>query len=286
MPMQEVHFTIAAPYGEKQMLADARYLPNNTPKPVVLFVHGFKGFKDWGTWHLVANAFAEAGFVFVKANLSHNGTTPEHPTDFADLEAFGHNNFTIELDDIGAMIDRLCGPDSPLPATEADTNHLYLVGHSRGGGLVLLKAYEDNRIKAVTTLASVSDFSNRYPEETLEYWRQQGVIYIPNSRTGQEMPLYYQFVEDYLRDPDRFDIPTAANQLTIPLFVVHGTDDPTVPVYAAHELKQQQPRARLLIIEGADHTFGSKHPAQGDTLPPHTLQATEATIAFFKELGS
>ena len=49
----------------------------------------------------MADRFADAGFVFVKFNLSHNGTTIEHPIDFVDLEAFGNNNFAKELDDLG-----------------------------------------------------------------------------------------------------------------------------------------------------------------------------------------
>ena len=75
------------------------------PHPVVVFAHGFKGFKDWGPFGLVARAFAASGFAFVKFNFSFNGTTPEQPNDFADLGAFSENNFTRELNDLGSMIE-------------------------------------------------------------------------------------------------------------------------------------------------------------------------------------
>ena len=45
--------------------------PNSeNPAKVILFAHGFKGFKDWGHWHLIAQAFAEAGYLFIKFNFS------------------------------------------------------------------------------------------------------------------------------------------------------------------------------------------------------------------------
>ena len=80
----------------KPIITDVFYTENNTPKPVVIFCHGYKGFKDWGAWDLMAKAFAEAGFFFVKFNFSHNGGTAEQPIDFPDLEAFGNNNYTKE----------------------------------------------------------------------------------------------------------------------------------------------------------------------------------------------
>jgi len=40
--------------------------------PMIIFVHGFKGFKDWGTHHLVADYFSNNGFNFLKFNFSHN----------------------------------------------------------------------------------------------------------------------------------------------------------------------------------------------------------------------
>lgn len=78
---------------------DLTYNDNNPKAPLVIFAHGFKGFKDWGTHNMVANLFAENGFRYLKFNFSHNGTTVDKPIDFADLIAFSENTFSIELDD-------------------------------------------------------------------------------------------------------------------------------------------------------------------------------------------
>ena len=42
----------------KPILVDVFYKETNQQKPIVLFCHGYKGFKDWGAWNLMAKAFA------------------------------------------------------------------------------------------------------------------------------------------------------------------------------------------------------------------------------------
>ena len=90
---------------KKPIVTDVFFEETNQPKPVVIFCHGYKGFKDWGAWNTMAEAFAKAGFFFIKFNFSHNGGTVNQPIDFPDLEAFGNNNYTIELDDLESIID-------------------------------------------------------------------------------------------------------------------------------------------------------------------------------------
>ena len=79
-------------------LLDVIFKSNKKKKPVVIFSHGFKGFKDWGSFNQIANIFAEKEVVFIKYNFSHNGTTLDNPMHFDDLESFSQNNYTKELD--------------------------------------------------------------------------------------------------------------------------------------------------------------------------------------------
>ena len=41
----------------KNLLFLMRFLIKQKPKPLVIFCHGYKGFKDWGAWNLMAEAF-------------------------------------------------------------------------------------------------------------------------------------------------------------------------------------------------------------------------------------
>ena len=269
--------------------ADATYLATDLAnqnsaltKPVIVFVHGFKGFKDWGHFPLLARFFAEAGFVFVKLNLSHNGVVVGGTGDLEDLEAFGHNNFSHELNDLGQLLDALHQPGAtPLPAAELDLSRLYLIGHSRGGGLVLLKAAEDPRITALATWAAVADLAPRWPAEVLTQWQREGVLYVPNSRTGQQLPMYYQIAEDYHANRARLDLPQLVPQLRQPLLIVHGDPDETVPLSAAEQLHAQKPDAELFIVPGAGHMFGGSHPWPMAALPLLAQLVAQRTAQFF-----
>lgn len=274
---------LVSQHDNKPITYDVRFIPDDTPKPVILFAHGFKGFKDWGYFNLMADSFARSGFVFVKFNHSHNGTTPEQPTNFADLEAFGHNNFSIEMDDTGAMIDRIFSMDCPVPDRQIDRERLYLMGHSRGGALVLMKAHEDSRVRGVVTLAAVTNWEERWPEPFLKEWKAKGVHIIQNSRTKQEMPLYYQIVEDYYANKERFDLPVLIKNLNIPILAFHGTRDETVPQHMARDLGAWNGQAVVEFVEGADHTFGGKHPYDGKDLPVHAQFFVNRSVEFIRK---
>ncbi len=266
--------------------ADATYRPDGHAKPVVVFIHGFKGFKDWGHFPRVADFFAERGFVFVKLNLSHNGVVVGGTGDLEDLDAFGRNNFSLELDDTGQLLDALSTPGvTPLPPAELDLARLYLVGHSRGGALALLKAAEDPRVRAVATWAAIADIDQRWPQPMLDEWQRTGTLMVPNTRTGQELPMYYQIVDDYANHRSRLDIlANVERRLPQPLLIVHGDDDETVPLEAAHALRAAKPNAELVVVPGATHMFGGAHPWAGP-LPAPARFVAEQTAAFFSRLA-
>ncbi|SNR84070.1 MULTISPECIES: alpha/beta hydrolase family protein [Hymenobacter] len=286
MPVQPVHldFLLSSSHHSRPFAADAHYLPTGQPKPLVVFVHGFKGFKDWGHFNLLGEWFAQQGFVFVKLNLSHNGVVVGGTGDLEDLEAFGQNNFSLELNDIGTLLDCL-EATSPLPDSETDFSRLALIGHSRGGGLVLLKAAEDARVKAVVTWAAISNVNPGWTEELMQHWQQQGVYHVENSRTKQQLPLYFQMVEDYQQNRLRLDIAhNLRRKISQPLLLLHGDQDETVPVGRAHELHTHKPDAELAILPGVTHNFGGAHPWSGSTLPTQAQQAAEVTRDFLRRV--
>lgn len=252
-------------------------------KPVVIYAHGFNGFKDWGRFDLIAGQFATRGYVLVKFNFSHNGTTPEQPEEFTDLNAFGENNYTKELDDLGVIIDWVCDPANPYQS-EMNISELYLCGHSMGGGIVILKAAEDRRIKKLVTWAAISECKTpwgSWPDAKMNDWKKLGVQYYTNTRTKQEMPLYYQLFEDYQQNRERLNIEKAIRSLTIPVLICHGSTDPTVPVSDAHRLHQWQPSSRIFITD-SDHVFGRKHPWEDTHLPKPMQEVVNETVKFFK----
>ena len=266
---------------ERPILYDLYYIESEKPLPMVIFCHGYKGFKDWGPWELVAKQFAEAGFCFLKFNFSHNGGTVEQPIDFPDLEAFAENNFSIELRDLGQVLDNIENGNENL---QQNISSIALIGHSRGGGTVLIKTAEDPRIEKVATWAGVSDFKSRFQENTPEFeqWKKTGITFIENTRTKQKLPHNFQFYEDFKANEVRFTIKRAVKKLNVPQLIVHGSDDTTVSIDEAKNLHHWNPESKLEIIPKSDHVFGAGHPWDKKQLPQDLKIVVDKTIDFFK----
>lgn len=264
---------------QKPILTDLFYKKNNTKKPLVIFCHGYKGYKDWGAWNLVAKEFSYNNFFFVKFNFSHNGGTVENPIDFPDLEAFGQNNFITELNDLEDVINWFLNNEKYKK--EIDSNNLTLIGHSRGGGIVTLKAAENKNVKQVITWAGVSDFGSRFPKgETLSEWEKKGVSYITNARTNQQMPHYFQFYTNFKENEERLTIKKAVKELTIPHLIVQGKMDDVVLPQEAKNLNEWRTGSELLLVNGMNHTLGSSQPWQKVEMPKHLAYVVEKSILF------
>ncbi|PQJ76831.1 alpha/beta hydrolase family protein [Polaribacter glomeratus] len=257
--MKIIKNTIIQGKHNKPILVDIFYKETNLPKQIVVFCHGYKGFKDWGAWNIMAETFAEAGFFFIKFNFSHNGGTANNPIDFSDLEAFGNNNYTKELDDLETVIDWFS--NNLDIKKELNLEAISLIGHSRGGGIVLLKTNEDARIKKVITLAGVCDFEKRTATiGDLQQWKKDGVKHVLNGRTKQQMPHFYQFYEDFIKNKERFNIKKATENIEIPHLIIHGDADTSVLIEEAENLHKWNLKSEYQIIENANHVFNTSHP--------------------------
>ena len=269
--------------GNKPILYDVFYKKNSLKKPVVIFCHGYKGFKDWGAWNLVGKEFAKNNFAFIKFNFSHNGGTIKNPIDFPDLEAFGNNNFSYELNDIEIILESLI--KNKDFKNDFDFNDISLIGHSRGAGSVIIKASENKKISKVISWAGVSDFKVRFNEGSNEFdnWKKKGVMYVENARTKQLMPHYFQFFQDFKKNEERFNIKSAVEKLKIPFLIIHGSKDNSVLPGEGENLFSWSKSGEIQIIEGSDHVFKSKHPWQSKKLPEDLKKVVYLTINFLKK---
>jgi uncharacterized protein len=245
---------------------------------LVLFVHGYKGFKDWGAWSLAQEFFVANGIGFAKINLSHNGGTIDNPIDFPDLIAFGQNRYTYEIQDIAAAIDTL---SECIPLNGVS---LWLIGHSRGGGDVVLSAHHP-MVKGIITWAGIADIASRFPKgEALHKWRETGVRFVENSRTQQNMPHYYSFYEDWENNQDRLNIRQHASRLSKAALHIHGTNDQSVHFEEAKELASWT-NGTLHLIPEASHTFGASHPWRAEHLPKDLELVCKLSIDFIKNFN-
>jgi pimeloyl-ACP methyl ester carboxylesterase len=147
-----------------------------------------------------------------------------------------------------------------------------------------LFASEDSRIKKLVTWAGISECKTpwgNWPLEKMKEWLQEGVQYYTNTRTNQQMPLYYQLLLDYKNNEERLSIEKAIKKLTIPILICHGTLDIAVPVEKAYQLKKWQPAAELFTVE-SNHVFDRAHPWIKQYLPEAMNAVLQKTISFLK----
>jgi len=266
----------------RQLALDISFPSGRAPEagwPLLIFAHGFKGFKDWGHWNALAEAFAQAGYAFLKFNFSHNGLGP-NLIDFEDLDAFGQNNYSKECFDFEAVLDFVQKSDWPIQKTAP-----VLIGHSRGGPIAALTALKRGA-KALISWASVHELDYAWQDEAfLAHWKKEGRQFIRNGRTKQNMPLDYQLYEDFKAHEEAFRLGPKLADLSCPHLIVHGSQDPAVSLTSAHYLDEHSPKAELQIIEGADHVFGGRHPfAAGAELPPHSQKLLQLCLDFLAKL--
>ena len=258
--------------------ADIHLPKRKTPAPILVFCHGFKGFKDWGHFNWVAEQAAQSGLAFLKFNFSKNGVVDHQLNEISDLEAFSNNNYSTEISDLKAVIDEI---EKQAEAWRIDMTQLFLVGHSRGGGIALLEASEDKRVKGLVLWASVSEFASFFRPETIQQWEKEGVVYAPNKRTGVQLPLKKQFYDDYTANQSRLDVKKAAKLLSVPLLIIHGDQDESVSMQHAENLYNIVPHSILIKVEGGTHTFGAQHPFDpANDVTPMLEELIENTFEF------
>lgn len=267
---------------QKPILTDFHYTKNSVKKPVVVFCHGYKGYKDWGAWNLMATEFAKQGFFFVKFSFAYNGGTVKQPIDFPDLNAFGQNTYTKELDDVESVLDNVT--QNKEFSDEIDVDNITLIGHSRGGGVVTLKTNEDIRVKNVISWAGISDIETRFPTGfKLFWWKLRGVGYVKNARTNQKMPHYISFYKDFIQNKERLNIKEAVKNLKANHLLIHGTDDVVVKPQESKNIVDWNPSCKVIWVENMNHALGSSQPYLEKEMPKDLKQVVQKSIEFIHE---
>jgi pimeloyl-ACP methyl ester carboxylesterase len=245
---------------------------------LVVFIHGYMGFKDWGAWNKLSDFFTDNCFGFSKFNLTHNGTTIDAPYDFKDLDAFASNTYSKEVADVGYFLDHLSQEFKTLPT-------IHFLGHSRGGGIAFLNG-NDSRVTSIITLAAISSIHTRFSDKKmLEQWKKEGVRYVTNQRTHQQMPHNYEQYLDFLENKEKLSIEQITISLHKPTLIIHGSEDISVSITEGEELSEWT-ATPLVKIEHTDHVFGAKHPWNKNYLPAPLKFACEKISEFILEIDS
>jgi len=217
------------------------------------------GFKDWGFFPYVADRLARAGLAVVSFNFSGAGVGDGSDT-FEEPERFGHNTYTNELRDLDIVLDALT-----QGAFGFQLSAYGLFGHSAGGGIAVLRAAQDERVRALVTWAAVTRFG-RLIAPLSDELRRTGTSRVVTPREGRELPLYRDMLDDLeAHGAGPLDVVRAAAAVRAPWLIVHGTADQTVPWGDGRDLHHaaRAGEPELFLVDGAGHGFGAGHPWAG-----------------------
>lgn len=251
---------------------DVRAGDRATPRPAVVVLHGYKGFKDWGMFPPACERLARAGFVAVSLNASGAGVDAEGR--FTDARRFAANTYGAERDDLAAVVDALAAGALGVAAPTA----IGLLGHSRGGAVAALQAARDPRVRALVTWAAIGRL-RRWDDAEAAAWRARGSRDVVNARTGEVLPQSTALLDEVERGA--LDLDAAVAAIAVPWLLLHGTADEAVPLAEGEALaaRARPGVARLEALPGAGHTFGTRHPWAGTT--PEFEAALAATTRWF-----
>ena len=255
----------------KESLIDLE-IPQGFNGHIIIFIHGFMGFKDWGAWYLVQKFFTDKGYGFCKFNTTHNGGTIKDGIDFPDPTSFSRNTYSREIADVNAVVKWI---DQKVNVWSG-----HFIGHSKGGAVALISGQHIPVIRSISTWASIASIEERFPiGSALEEWKSIGFRTIKNGRTLQELPQNIELWEDFQENKSIYDLKKICEQCQKPLFIGHGKNDTSVSLDNGERLSRWS-NTKLNIIENADHVFKSRHPWVEETLPNELNSLCERTEKF------
>lgn len=251
------NFRLANDFGNS-IHGEVRFCSSSERKPAVIICHSFMAFKDWGFFPYVAETLARAGFVAVTFNFSLNGVI-EHGNRITDFSSFEKNNFSQELNDLNVVIGSVVNGD--VGNGLIDPERIVLLGHSRGGGIAIVKTSTDNRVKGLVTWSAIATF-NRWTDHQRSQWRSQGFLPLASHSTVSPLRLGIGLLDDLEEHSEMLNIEHAASRLSVPWLIMHGKADVTVSPKEAERLYASASKnvAEIVLLDGVGHLYHAATP--------------------------
>jgi len=247
----------------------------------VVLLHGHKGFSNYGCYPVLADRLRRALPVCVhRYNASHSGMTRDEST-FERPDLFSLDTWNKQVVDLRAVVR--AARSGALPGVSAG-RPVVAIGHSRGGTACLLSAGREGKAEekpdALVAMSAPSWGASDIPGKQKEI-AETGRLSWPSARTGQDLFGAPAWLEEQLADPAGHDVLALCRRIACPALIVHGADDPTIPVRCAHEIAAAIPTSELAVIDGGDHVFNTAHPASVEAEPSPALRALIGNVTGF-----
>ncbi|KAF3675113.1 putative translation machinery-associated protein 22 [Capsicum annuum] len=223
---------------------------------IVVLCHGFRSSKDFDTMVNLAVALEKEGISAFRFDFPGNGESEG---------SFQYGNYRREADDLHSVVEYFNGANREVTA---------VLGHSKGGDVVLLYASKYHNVHTIINLSGrynlEKGIAERLGKDFLKIIKKDGFIDVKN-RAGE---IDYRVTNESLMDRLDTNMHDACLQIDkgCRVLTVHGSADEIIPVEDALEFDKIIPNHKLHIIEGANHSY---------TL--HQAELTPVILPFIKE---
>ncbi len=193
--------------------------------PLLLLIHGGFWRQEWDRMHLrpLANALRQEGFAVAAMEYRRTGDSGGWPMTFDDARAV-----------VGSLPGLL---ESVAPGQTAP--ELTAIGHSAGGHLAMWAATHCTGVRATVGLAPVADLHAAY-DRNLDDWAVGDLL----GGSPDEHPDRYRAADVISSLPS-----------SSPITVIHGDQDPYVPVEMSRDLAGGGSGVEYIELAGMEH-FG------------------------------
>ncbi|KAI9393390.1 hypothetical protein POPTR_006G227900v4 [Populus trichocarpa] len=250
--VQQRRVVIENNHGEKL----SGILHETGSKQLVIVCHGFQSSKERIPMVNLAAALEKEGISAFRFDFAGNGESEG---------SFQYGNYRREAEDLRAVVQHFRRENRVISA---------VIGHSKGGNVVLLYASKYNDVHAVVNISGrfnlEKGMEGRLGKDFLLRLKQHGYIDVFNRKGKFE----YRVTEESLKDRLTTDIHAVCLliQQECRVLTVHGSMDKFVPAEDALEFAKFIPNHKLHIIKGANHEYTS-----------HQGELTSVVLDFLRE---
>lgn len=193
----------------------------------VFLCHGLGTSSSGTTSTRVSAALREAGISTCRFDFTGHGESGGAPGDITLSRAI--DDFESVYEEI---LPKKCG----------------VFGSSFGGTVAILFAARHPEVRSVFLKSPVRDLRSlceqRIGREGIRRWQREGRLAFPTEEGTVELPW------DFYADADRWDVDRSARSIRVPVEIVHGDLDDTVPLDGSRKLP-----GTLHALPGVGHRF-------------------------------
>lgn len=264
---QKIHFETA------NGTIDGVYVNAGPGTPLVIIANGHNGFFNYGMFPYIRQSLLESGISSIGFNYTHSGIVGDADV-FEDLERYGKNCRRLETEDLLFVLEKAA--EAPFDRHPEK----YILAHSMGGIATTFAAKaaidKDVSLHGLILLCCLSTLNVR-SSEIIENWKRNGVWYIRNNRTQQDLPQGKEYLEETLAADGKWNLEPVLKAWKLPVLVAHSEHDESVPLRHGETLfdwcRGNHPRTECYVIPNGSHTLNTKHPFEGPTEQLETFLA-------------